>query len=129
MISSWRLGLRWTVTIIMKLWDVMWDLWEQCNGFLHAHDNQAILHNMAGIDAEIRFQFQQGVSHLPRRSHYLFKGTVDDLLHTSIHHQKQWLASVTVTWAMTVEHQTQQHQALAASRQLMRAWLDRHTTN
>ena len=91
--------------------------------------NQAILHNMAGIDAKIRFQFRQGVSHLPRRSHYLFEGTVDDLLRTSIHHRKQWLASVTAARAMTVENQTQQHQALAASRQLMRAWLDGHTTN
>ena len=57
MIHSKRSGLQWTVAIITKLWDVAWDLWEQRNGFLHARDNQEILHNMATIDAEIRFQF------------------------------------------------------------------------
>ena len=95
MISSRRSGLCWTVAIITKLWDVAWDLWEQRNGYLHARDNQEILHNMATIDAEIRFQFHQGAAQLPRQAHYLFEGNVDTLLSTSICHQKKWLASVT----------------------------------
>ena len=88
------------VAIIMKLWDVTWDLWEQWNGFLHTCDNQEILHNMATIDAEIRFQFHQGAAQLPRWAHYLFEGNVDTLLGTSIHHQKKWLASVTAAREM-----------------------------
>ena len=86
MISSRRPGLRWTVAIITKLWDIAWDLWEQCNGFLHARDNQETLHNMATIDAEIRFQFHQGTAQLPQRAHYLFEGNVDILLSTLIRH-------------------------------------------
>ena len=124
MISSRRSGLRWTVAIITKLWDVAWDLWEQRNGFLHARDNQEILHNMATIDAEIRFQFHQGAAQLPRWAHYLFKGNVDTLLSTSIRHRKKWLASVTAAREMAANSQSQKDQELAASQQLMRAWLD-----
>ena len=65
---------------------------------------------------------------LPRRAQYLFDGNLDDLLQTSIRHWKQWLASVTAAWAMAVDHQSQQDQAMVASQQLMRAWLDGHTT-
>jgi hypothetical protein len=124
MISSRRTGLRWTVAIITKLWDVAWDLWEQRNGFLHDSANQEILHNMAVIDAEIRFQFRQGAAHLSRRAQYLFEGNVDTLLGTSIRHRKKWLASVTAAREMAANRQSQWDQEMAASRQLMRAWLD-----
>jgi hypothetical protein len=56
-IGSRRSGLRWTVAIIKKLWDVAWDLWEQRNGFLHDRKYQETLHNMPSVDAENRFQF------------------------------------------------------------------------
>jgi hypothetical protein len=119
MIGSQRSGLRWTVAIIKKLWDVAWDLWEQRNGFLHDRAYQETLHNMAGIDAEIRFQFQQGHTHLPKRLQYIFEGNVEDLLNTSVLHWQQWLASITAARAMANERQTLQDQGMAASRQLM----------
>ena len=127
-IGSRHSGLRWTVAIIKKLWDVAWDLWEQCNGFLHDREYQETLHNMASVDAEIRFQFRQGHTHLSQQARYLFDGTVEDLLQTSIHHRQRWLASITAAWAMANEHQAQQDQGLAASWQLMQAWLDGHNT-
>jgi hypothetical protein len=128
MIGSRRSGLRWTVAIIKKLWDVAWDLWEQRNGFLHDRENQETLHNMVNIDAEIRFQFRQGHRNLPRRVRYLFEGDVEDLLNTSIHSRQQWLASITAARAMANERQAQQDRGMAASRQLMRAWLEGNHT-
>ena len=79
---------------------------------------------MATIDAEIRFQFHQGTAQLPRQAHYLFEGNVDTLLGTSICHQKKWLASVTAAREMAAISQFQRDQELAASWQLMQAWLD-----
>jgi hypothetical protein len=128
MIGSQCSGLRWTVAIIKKLWDVAWDLWEQRNGFLHDRAYQETLHNMAGIDAEIRFQFRQGHTHLPKRVQYLFEGNVEDLLNTSVLHRQQWLASISAARAMANERQTQQDQGMAASRQLMQTWLDGYHT-
>ena len=107
-IGSRRSGLWWTVAIITKLWDVAWDLWEQRNGFLHDREHQETLHNMASIDAEIRFQFRQGHTHLPRRVRYLFDGSVEDLLNTSIRNRQQWLACITAARAMANERHAQQ---------------------
>jgi hypothetical protein len=128
MIGSRRSGFRWTVAIIKKLWDIAWDLWEQRNGYLHDREYQETLNNMAGIDAEIRFQFRQGYTHLPRRAWYLFDGSVEDLLMTSLHYRQQWLDSITAAQAMANERQAHQDQGMAASRRLMRAWLDGHQT-
>jgi hypothetical protein len=44
-IGSQRSGLRWTVAVVKKLWDVAWDLWEQRNGFLHRAKYEATLHD------------------------------------------------------------------------------------
>jgi hypothetical protein len=116
------------VAVIKKLWDVTWDLWEQHNGFLHDRDYQETLHNMASIDTEIRLQCRQGHAHLPRQMWYLFDGRIEDLLTMSVHNRKQWLASITAaSWAMATEHLAQQDQGMAASRQLMHAWLDGHS--
>ena len=79
---------------------------------------------MATIDAEIRSQFRQGPAQLPNRTHYLFEGNVDTLLGTSIRHRKKWLASAIAAREMAAHSQSQRDQELAASRQLMRAWLD-----
>ena len=70
---------------------------------------------MAAINAEIRFQFRQGAGNLPQRAQYLFDGNLDDLLQTSIRHQKQWLASVSAACAMAVNHQSQQDQEMGGS--------------
>jgi hypothetical protein len=65
-IGSQKSGLRWTVAVIKKLWDVAWDLWEQRNGFLHQAEYQETLHNAANLNSEIRFQLRQGSDNLPR---------------------------------------------------------------
>jgi hypothetical protein len=79
-IGSQKSGRRWTAVIIKKMWDVEWDLWEQRNGFAHSKENEGVLHNMAEVDAEIQYQFQQGPVGLLQRVQYLFAGRVDDLL-------------------------------------------------
>jgi hypothetical protein len=112
------------VAVIKKLWDVAWDLWEQQNGFLHQAEYQETLHNAANLNLEILFQLRQGSSNLPRRTQYLFEGDLGELLHTSIRHRQQWLWSVQAARMVANERQAAQDHSMAASRQLMRAWLD-----
>jgi hypothetical protein len=73
-LGSRRTGLRWTVAIINKLWDIAWDLWEQRNGILHDKEYQEQLQNLPGINNEVRYQYQKGGATLPRRLWFLFKG-------------------------------------------------------
>jgi hypothetical protein len=124
MIGSRRSGLRWTVAVIKKLWDVAWDLWEQRNGFLHDAEYQATLHDTASLDTEIRFHFRQGASHLPQRVQYLFEGSLTELLTTSVRHRQKWLKSVVAAREMANVRQALQDRSSAASRQLMRTWLN-----
>ena len=93
-IDSHWIGLRWMIALIKNLWDVAWDLWEQCNGSQHDKLYQETLHQQSGLDNEICVQFRQGTANLLCRMHYLFDGEVDDLLKTSIAHCQKWLTTI-----------------------------------
>ena len=56
---------------IKKLWDIAWDLWEQHNGFQHDQEYQEAIHQQAGLDDEIHYQFWKGTADLPHWVHYL----------------------------------------------------------
>jgi hypothetical protein len=85
---------RWTTTLIQKLWNVPWDLWEHRNGIVHAAENAEILNGMAEIDNEIRSKFQQGSHGLQQRNHGLFTGPVNGILAASIVFRQGWLQRV-----------------------------------
>jgi hypothetical protein len=82
------------MAITKKMWDMAWDMWEHRNGIMHLTENKEALNNMDSVDADIWYQFQQGLEGLPQRVQYLFAGRVDDLLQSSIHTQKEWLQTV-----------------------------------
>lgn len=37
-LNSRKTGLRWTVALLLKLWNIAWDLWSHRNGIEHDHD-------------------------------------------------------------------------------------------
>jgi hypothetical protein len=37
-LNSRKTGLRWTVALLLKLWNIAWDLWSHRNGIEHNHD-------------------------------------------------------------------------------------------
>jgi hypothetical protein len=39
LMKSRRTGKRWVISLIKKLWDIAWDLWEHRNGILHNATN------------------------------------------------------------------------------------------
>jgi hypothetical protein len=82
------------VSLIRKLWDISWDLWEHRIGIIHSKENETTLHNMALVDREIRQQFVRGSSGLPQRDHHLFQGSVCDILDSTILYQCKWLNHV-----------------------------------
>jgi len=54
----------WTSELIKKLWDIAWDLWDQCNEALHANPSN---HDILGSQAndQIRLVYMQGSTMLP----------------------------------------------------------------
>jgi hypothetical protein len=47
---SQKTGCRWTASLIQKLWDISWDLWEHRIGIVHEKENEATFHNMWAVD-------------------------------------------------------------------------------
>jgi hypothetical protein len=123
-LGSRRTGLRWTVAIINKLWDIAWDLWEQRNSILHDKEYQEQLQNLPGINNEVWYQYQKGGATLPSRLRFLFEGPLEELLETSMKYKQKGLRSVMVARRAADKRGAAQDQSLQGSRQLLRAWLD-----
>jgi len=118
-------GRRWTVALIKKLYEIAWDMWEHRNHILHAKENEEVLHNMTLVDLEITFLWRQGYGNLPAREHYLFSGSLEDLLQSSVRNRQTWLATVNSAYAMGNIHCEVSNARTAASRQFMHDWLQR----
>ena len=88
------MGHRWTASLIQKLWDISWDLWEHRFGIVHAKENEATFHHMPAVDQEIRTQFNRGPNGLHQRDHHLFQGNVQDILDALIFYRQRWLHRV-----------------------------------
>jgi hypothetical protein len=88
---SRKSGRRWATSLIQKLWDVAWDLWEHRIGIVHAQANAAILYNMTLVDQEIRAHFRRGYVGLSERDHHLFQSNVYDILAAPIQYRRKWL--------------------------------------
>ena len=124
-IACRKSGRRWTVALIKKLYDIAWDMWEHRNHILHAKENEEVLHNMTLVDSEITFLWRQGYGNLPAREHYLFSGSLEDLLQSSVRNRQTWLATVNSAHAMGDIRREVSNARTAASRQLMHDWLQR----
>jgi hypothetical protein len=50
-------GKRWTTTLIKKLWEISWDMWEHRNGELHNPASPAAFREHARLDALITLEY------------------------------------------------------------------------
>jgi hypothetical protein len=57
LVRSRRTGRRWTISLIKKLWDVAWDLWDHRNGILHHTENPLAAEEMHRVDQSLRTSF------------------------------------------------------------------------
>ena len=67
-------GKRWATSLVVKLLEVAWDLWDHCNQVKkHVETAQDIAcHNAIMLPTPLEYAF--GLSGLPRRDWRLFKG-------------------------------------------------------
>ena len=98
-------------------------MWEHRNHILHAKENEDVLHNMIQVDAEITYLWRQGHGDLPPRERYLFSGSLEDLLQSSVRNRKLWLTTVTSAMTMGDIRREVLNASVAASRNLMQHWL------
>jgi hypothetical protein len=118
--KSRRSGRRWTISLIQKLWDIAWDLWENRNDMLYAKENAEALHGMDAVDDDIHRHFQRGPVGLLPNDQALLSGSVNDVLSTPIFYRQRWLLRMDNARSRANRRQADTYQA---ERQLFAAWL------
>ena len=110
-------GKRWVTTLIKKLWEISWDLWEQRNGELTNPASPASLREHARLDALITLEFQDQIT-LAKRDRRWFRRPRQVLFTETSEYKQQWLESVCLARAKYARrHKTSTH----AQRSLMRS--------
>jgi hypothetical protein len=97
------------------MFNVAWDLWQNQNAVNNDKENQEKLHSMGNVNPDICVLFQQGPGSSPERVQYLFAGSVEDLLESSICKCLLWLKTVQNIRDMESVHHTCQRRAFQAS--------------
>ncbi len=94
LLQSRRSGLRWLSSLIKKLCQVAWDLWEHRNGILHEQENCVSLETLSNINKRIRILHSSLISHrLPLGDRYLVDLPLQKLLAKDSTYKKAWIAN------------------------------------
>lgn len=86
-------GKRWITTLIKKLWEISWNMWEQRNGELTNPSSPATLREHARLDALIRHEYTD-LSTLAKRDRRWFRRPKEILFTEPLDYKNQWLESV-----------------------------------
>ena len=89
-----RTGKRWVVSLIKRMWEISWDLWDDRNDFLHKTPMAADLSGAASLDKAIREEYQLGSAGLPTPVRRQFPKDINKFLKTSLIQRKSWLVLV-----------------------------------
>jgi hypothetical protein len=99
-IKSLRNGKRWTISLIKKLWDIAWDLWQHRNGILHDSLNAVSDAELRALDRKVKDTFcsLQSLT-LPANDRHLVKTPLTQLLKKDKTYKEAWLHNATIVSA------------------------------
>ena len=69
-LRSRRMGKQWLSALILKLWDIAWDMWDHQNKVEHNGD-ETVLNKQ--VEEDIQAQFQLGIQTLTDSTKPLFQ--------------------------------------------------------
>jgi hypothetical protein len=116
-IGSRRSSKRWVTSIIKKLWQIAWDIWEHRNGYLHARNTG--LHSLY-INEIIATEFNKEHSTLDRETRVLFCPGLEAITNKPLEVREQWIKRVQ---AARLKMETKIQTEFKAERSFMSAWL------
>ena len=102
-------GLRWTTSLIKKLQEVSWDMWQHCNHTLH-HDPHPGFDPEATVplNNDIIEEWTRGVGNSLQRDRHLFlQHSKRSLLAASTGDKELWLLFVALARELAEELQAQ----------------------
>ena len=113
---------RWCTTIIRKLWDIAWDLWDHRNGFIHNRDTGC---EIEFLNAEITKYYRNGHSHLSSSAKELFRQPLAHSLQSSLPNKQLWVQRSESAHAMAERNNIAGGLMYTRVRELLRNWLAR----
>ena len=119
--KSKRSADGWIVTLIGKLWDLGWSIWDHRNKILHESEESDTLKGMDEVDEQIRSQFQSRWQDLPSRHQEIFLQGVEAVLQQEPDQRRAWLQSAEAFRAR--KRKRDERGDGAAQRAFMRNWL------
>jgi hypothetical protein len=99
-IKSLRNGKRWTISLIKKLWDIAWDLWEHRNGILHDSVNMVSTAELRALDKKVKDTFcrLQSIT-LSANDRHLLTIPLKRILNKDKMYKEAWLYNATTVSA------------------------------
>jgi hypothetical protein len=86
-------GKRWITTLIKKLWEISWNMWEQRNEEVNNPESPASLREHVWLDALITTNYED-VSTLAIKDRRWFHRLKEVIFTESLEYKQQWLESV-----------------------------------
>jgi hypothetical protein len=92
-----RTGRWWTMALIKKLWDIVWDLWEHRNNILHEAESRPTTRDLQRLTRDITTTFHDLSTYIPLPPHdmHLLQLPLMDLLQKSFLYKCEWLCLAT----------------------------------
>jgi hypothetical protein len=118
-------GKRWITTLIKKLWEISWNMWEHRNGELANPECAASLREHERLDILITDEFDD-LSTLAKRDRRWFRRPKEVLFTEPIEYKQQWLESVHLA---RVKYTRRHRTSTQAQRNLMQSTFGRTTRN
>jgi hypothetical protein len=91
-------GRRWETTLIKRLWQISWDMWEHRNGELTNPSSPALLREHVRLDALLALEFND-LRSLAKKDRRWFRRPKEVLFTKTIEYKAQWLESVALARA------------------------------
>ena len=123
-INKRNTGKRWITTLIKKLWEISWNMWEQRNGELKNPASPANLREHARIDAAIMIEYQD-LTTLRQRDRRWLRRPKEVLFTEPLEYKQQWLESVRLARS---RYKRRRPTSTQTQRNLMRSTFTRHRT-
>jgi len=116
-----RTGKRWVISLIKRLWEISWDIWDDRNRVLHNTPLAADLSGAASLDKAIREEIQLGCEGLPAPVRSQFPRDIEKLLKASLIQRKSWLVLVRASRELIHDNRIQDE--FTNPRSYLRKWV------
>jgi hypothetical protein len=128
-IMSRRTGKHWLVSIIKKLWQVAWDLWDHQNKVLHEKENSVMQSHQRQLDHLVTATYQRLSTYVIAQSdQYLTRLPLPQLLIKEYEYKKAWLMQADAALCITRRNQWRDRQPphimMRGMKRLMTRWLN-----